>query len=121
MNKIISDIACVLLLLTFNSILLRLVSFQRNKSLAGFVKYIVCVKYCFASEIRLRRVKCAAAREGFISFHFSHKRKKSQFLQDIIWHPKNNLLHIPSFWLYNQFGKAVFLCRNPGLVIFLLR
>lgn len=72
-------------------------------------------------EIWLAPCEMPAAREGFISFHFPHKRKKSQCLQDIIWHPKDNLLHIPSFWLYNQVGKAVFLCRNPGLVIFLLR
>ena len=39
---------------------------QRNKALAGFVKSL-------RGEIRLRRMKCAAARGGFISFHRSRR------------------------------------------------
>ena len=37
-------------------------------------------------EILLRNVKCAAAREGFISFHFVRKHKISQFSKKIISH-----------------------------------
>ena len=50
--------------------------FQRNKSLAGFVKYTSCVKYA-------SRVKCAAAREGDL-FHFTLRRRSniSQFSQE---------------------------------------
>ena len=40
--------------------------FQRNKSLAGFVKCTSCVKYA-------SRVKCAAAREGI--YFISHRTK----------------------------------------------
>ena len=37
-------------------------------------------------EILLRNVKCAAAREGFISFHFLRKQKISQWPKSIISH-----------------------------------
>ena len=51
-----------------------LVFFQRNKSLAGFVKCTSCVKYA-------SRVKCAAARERI--YFISHRPKGdiSQFPQ----------------------------------------
>ncbi|MGM9554596.1 MAG: hypothetical protein ACI3V2_09840, partial [Faecousia sp.] len=37
-----------------------------------------------------------------------------------ISHPKDISLHIPSFLLYNQMGKAVFLCLRSSFVNFQL-
>ena len=53
------------------------VSFQRNKS--------------------LRICEMPAGVRGFISFHFPHKRKISQWPKVIISHPKDISLHNPSF------------------------
>ena len=50
----------------------------------------------------MRRVR------GFISFHFPHKRKNSQWPKVIISHPKDISLHNPSILLYNQFNKLEF-------------
>ena len=54
-------------------------------------------------EILLRNVKCAVAREGFISFHFLREQKISQGSQIIISDPQDISLHIPPFLLYNHF------------------
>ena len=61
-----------------------LVFFQRNKSLAGFVKYA-------------SRVKCAAAREGI--YFISHRPKG-----DISQFPQGN---------YFTFGNAEYFTCNP--------
>ena len=58
-------------------------SFQRNKSLTGFVKCSPSVKYCFAMWNALWRVR------GFISFHLMRQHQISQWLQVIISHPKD--------------------------------
>ena len=53
--------------------------FQRNKSLAGFVKRTSCVKYA-------SRVKCAAAREGIYFISLSAQQKilpETCFFNDI--------------------------------------
>ena len=44
-------------------------SFQRNKSLAGFVKYALRVKYL------LRKCEMPAGMSGFISFHIATKEQ----------------------------------------------
>ena len=49
---------------------------------------------------------------GFISFHFPHKRKMSQWPKVIISHPKDISLHNPSFLLYYQFNKSEFENHN---------
>ena len=71
-------------------------------------------------EIWLAPCEMPAGVRGFISFHFPRKRKISQWSQIIISHPKDISLHIPSFLLYNQMGKAVLLCLRPSFVNFQL-
>ena len=66
-----------------------LVFFQRNKSLAGFVKCTSCVKYA-------SRVKCAAARERI--YFISHRPKG-----DISQFPQGN---------YFTFGNAEYFTCN---------
>ena len=77
------------------------VSFQRNKSLR------IC-EMPSGREIWLAPCEMPAGVRGFISFHFPHKRKISQWPKVIISYPKDISLHNPSFLLYYQFNKLEF-------------
>ena len=76
-------------------------SFLRNKSLR------IC-EMPSGREIWLSPCEMPAGVRGFISFHFPHKRKISQWPKVIISHPKDISLHNPSILLYNQFNKLEF-------------
>ena len=70
--------------------------FQRNKSLAGFVKCTLCVKYA-------SRVKCAAAREGI--YFISHCDQRSNISQCAIAHyftfGVSRIFHLKSEQVYD--------------------